>query len=122
MVSACRRDSRDSAVGARTPFSSDSVSPHRHVLDWLVRKPGAFAECRYRQDMFLTGRFRMAYETGVEILFETRAVEALLVNESRGSIHDFCLTSQSLFCPHRFSLICCHSVTSFVPGKRSRSS
>jgi hypothetical protein len=35
---------------------------YRHVIDWLVRKPGAFANYRYRADMFPTSRFRMAYD------------------------------------------------------------
>jgi hypothetical protein len=35
---------------------------YRHVIDWLVRKPGAFAHYRYREDLFPTSRFRMAYD------------------------------------------------------------
>jgi hypothetical protein len=35
---------------------------YRHVIDWLVRKPGAFPEYRYRDAMFPTSRFRMAYD------------------------------------------------------------
>jgi hypothetical protein len=35
---------------------------YRHVIDWLVRKPGAFQEYRYRDSMFPTSRFRMAYD------------------------------------------------------------
>ncbi len=35
---------------------------YRHVIDWLVRKPGAFADYRYRDAMFPTSRFRMAYD------------------------------------------------------------
>src|SRR5262249_5818863 len=35
---------------------------YRHVIDWLVRKPGAFANYRYREDLFPTSRFRMAYD------------------------------------------------------------
>jgi len=35
---------------------------YRHVIDWLVRKPGAFANYRYREDLFPTIRFRMAYD------------------------------------------------------------
>jgi len=33
---------------------------YRHIIDWLVRKPGAFANYRYRDDLFPTSRFRMA--------------------------------------------------------------
>jgi hypothetical protein len=39
---------------------------YRHIIDWLVRKPGAFAHYRYRSDLFPTTRFRMAYDTLVE--------------------------------------------------------
>ena len=35
---------------------------YRHIIDWLVRKPGAFANYRYRDDLFPTSRFRMAYD------------------------------------------------------------
>jgi hypothetical protein len=35
---------------------------YRHIIDWLVRKPGAFAGYRYRQELFPTSRFRMAYD------------------------------------------------------------
>jgi hypothetical protein len=35
---------------------------YRHIIDWLVRKPGAFAQYQYRQDLFATSRFRMAYD------------------------------------------------------------
>jgi len=31
---------------------------YRHVIDWLVRKPGAFENYKYREDMFPTSRFR----------------------------------------------------------------
>ena len=36
---------------------------YRHVIDWLVRKPGAFENYRYRDDLFPTSRFRMAYDS-----------------------------------------------------------
>jgi hypothetical protein len=35
---------------------------YRHVIDWLVRKPGAFEHYQYRDDLFPTSRFRMAYD------------------------------------------------------------
>ena len=36
---------------------------YRHLIDPLVRKPGAFANYRYRDDLFPTTRFRLAYDT-----------------------------------------------------------
>jgi len=35
---------------------------YRHIIDRLVRKPGAFANYRYRDDLFPTTRFRVAYD------------------------------------------------------------
>ena len=35
---------------------------YRHVIGWLIRKPGAFAGYRYRAELFPTSRFRMAYD------------------------------------------------------------
>jgi hypothetical protein len=35
---------------------------YRHMIDWLVRKPGAFENYRYREDLFPTLRFRMAWD------------------------------------------------------------
>ena len=35
---------------------------YRHILEWLVRKPGAFENYRYKEDLFPTSRFRMAYD------------------------------------------------------------
>jgi hypothetical protein len=35
---------------------------YRHVISWLVRKPGAFANYRYRDELFPTSRFRQAYD------------------------------------------------------------
>jgi hypothetical protein len=35
---------------------------YRHIIDWLVRKPGAFEHYRYREDLFPSVRFRWAYD------------------------------------------------------------
>ncbi len=35
---------------------------YRHVIDSLVRKPGAFENYQYHQDLFPTSHFRMAYD------------------------------------------------------------
>lgn len=35
---------------------------YRHIIDWLIRKPGAFENYRYRKDMFPTTHFRLAYD------------------------------------------------------------
>lgn len=36
---------------------------YRHIIDWLVRKPGAFADYRYRKDLFPRTSFRMARDS-----------------------------------------------------------
>ena len=35
---------------------------YRHIIDWLIRKPGAFNHYRYRYALYPTHRFRMAYD------------------------------------------------------------
>ncbi len=35
---------------------------YRHIIDWLVRKPGAFKQYRYKSEMFPSSYFRMAYD------------------------------------------------------------
>ena len=35
---------------------------YRHIIVWLMRKPGAFENYRYQEDLFPTSRFRMAYD------------------------------------------------------------
>lgn len=41
---------------------------YRHIIWWLVRKPGAFARYRYREDLFPSLVFRRAYDGLVERL------------------------------------------------------
>jgi len=45
---------------------------YRHIIDSLVRKPGAFENYRYKQDLFPTIRFRMAYDS----LSDTNSAQA----------------------------------------------
>ena len=47
-----------SRLRGRTNYRID----YRHIIDWLVRKPGAFAGYRYREHLFPSGSFRMAYD------------------------------------------------------------
>jgi transcriptional regulator with XRE-family HTH domain len=41
---------------------------YRHIIDSLVRKPGAFAQYRYRDELFPSLRFRQAYDRLTEQL------------------------------------------------------
>jgi hypothetical protein len=41
---------------------NQSAINYRHIIDSLVRKPGAFASYQYREEMFPTSSFRMAWD------------------------------------------------------------
>lgn len=51
---------------------------YRHIIDWLVRKPGAFENYRYRSDLFPTSRFRIAYDSLCERHTLTKASKEYL--------------------------------------------
>jgi hypothetical protein len=51
----------------RLPGRSHYRVDYRHIIDWLVRKPGAFANYRYREQLFPTSRFRKAYDLLQEV-------------------------------------------------------
>ena len=51
---------------------------YRHVIDWLVRKPGAFSDYRYRDDLYPNSRFRMAFDALNEQHAATLAVKIYL--------------------------------------------
>jgi len=46
---------------------------YRHIIDWLLRKPGAFSNYRYRDDLFPTLTFRKAYDQLCENLPQRKA-------------------------------------------------
>lgn len=35
---------------------------YRHIIDWLVRKPGAFENYRYKEDLYPSSWFRIVYD------------------------------------------------------------
>jgi hypothetical protein len=51
---------------------------YRHIIDWLVRKPGAFENYRYRSDLFPSSWFRLAYDALREELGPKRGVQEYL--------------------------------------------
>jgi len=51
---------------------------YRHIIDWLVRKPGAFENYKYKQDLFPTTFFRIAYDKLMEAHAEKTAVKQYL--------------------------------------------
>jgi len=64
---------------------------YRHIIDWLVRKPGAFENYRYREDLFPTSRFRMAYDAlggGFQASREYLKILQLAAAESEVGVDD----------------------------------
>ena len=51
---------------------------YRHVIDWLVRKPGAFKDYRYQADLFPNSRFRMVFDALNEQHAEPVAIKSYL--------------------------------------------
>jgi len=51
---------------------------YRHVIDGLVRKPGAFAHYRYREDLFPSSHFRLAFDALRRRYGEARASKEYL--------------------------------------------
>jgi len=52
---------------------------YRHVIGWLVRKPGAFARYRYREDLYPSVIFRRAFDALVRTHGERADVEYLRI-------------------------------------------
>lgn len=50
---------------------------YRHIIDWLARKPCAFENYRYKEDLFPTSRFRVAYDA-LQQTTASRAVKEYL--------------------------------------------
>jgi len=71
-----------------------SAINYRHVIDSLVRKPGAFENYKYREDMFPTSHFRIAYDLLCEAHSAKVAVRqylkllALAAHESQDAVQD----------------------------------
>ena len=71
-----------------------SAINYRHVIDSLLRKPGAFENYKYREDMFPTSHFRIAYDMLCEAHSAKVAVRkylkilALAARESQDAVQD----------------------------------
>lgn len=50
----------------------------RHIVGWLVRKPGTFEHCRDREDLFPTNWLRLAYDALPEEYGPKRGVKEYL--------------------------------------------
>ena len=51
---------------------------YRHIIDWLVRKPGAFEHYRYRDELFPSSRFRMTFDLLQEQLGQSQGSKEYL--------------------------------------------
>lgn len=67
---------------------------YRHVIDSLVRKPGAFENYKYREEMFPTSYFRTAYDWLLETHSQKVADKSYLrllelaAHESQDAVHE----------------------------------
>jgi len=67
---------------------------YRHIIDSLLRKPGAFENYKYKDDMFPTTKFRMAYDgllkhkTARKAAKEYLAILNLAAKESESLVDD----------------------------------
>lgn len=66
---------------------------YRHIIDWLVKKPGAFENYRYRDDLYPTSRFRIAADMlrrdhGMRGNREYLGILQLAANESEAGVDD----------------------------------
>ena len=71
-----------------------SAINYRHVIDSLVRKPGAFENYKYREDMFPTSHFRIAYDmlcdahSGKAAVRKYLEILQLAAHESQDAVQD----------------------------------
>ena len=61
-VQAAAAELLERGAAVRDQIQVRILANYRHVIDWLVRKPGAFADYRYQADLFPSSLFRVAYE------------------------------------------------------------
>jgi hypothetical protein len=69
---------------------------YRHVIDWLVRKPGAMANYRYRDDLFPSSRFRLAWDALRHHHAEPRAAKEYLHILQRAALESESAVDQAL--------------------------
>ncbi len=101
----------------RTPGRSHQIN-YRHIIDWLLRKPGAFCNYRYHADLFPRLRFRKAYDELCATLPQRKAdIEYLRIlkhaaHNSEGDVHE------ALEMLHELALLpTLHHVEEFLPQR-----
>lgn len=94
---------------------------YRHIIDWLVRKPGAFENYLYRDDLFPTSRFRMAYDwlrchhPGVAVR-EYLSILELAARGSETAVDDALRRLVALGAPMRFEAVAERVRSSVAPA------
>ncbi|MEO8564713.1 MAG: hypothetical protein ABI601_21760 [bacterium] len=78
MSSRCYRDQVVQTMPRLRKEDAHAID-YRHVIGWLVRKPGAFARYRYREDLYPSITFRRAYDALVRTHGERADVEYLRI-------------------------------------------
>ena len=88
---------------------------YRHIIDWLVRKPGAFENYRYRSDLFPTSRFRMAYdELGRHHTAAKASKEYLLILKLAAKENETAVDNALGFLFNQAKIICAQTVERLV--------
>ncbi|MCP4398198.1 MAG: IS21 family transposase [bacterium] len=99
----------------RMPGCNHQIN-YRHVIDWLLRKPGAFRNYKYHKDLFPRLQFRKAYDELCDVLPQRKAdLEYLriLKQAAYNSENDVCEALEML---HELALLpTFHHVEEFLP-------
>lgn len=69
---------------------------YRHIISWLVRKPGAFRNYRYHSDLFPTEAFRWAYDSLCGALNERNADREYLQILHHAALNQECEVNNTL--------------------------
>lgn len=91
---------------------------YRHIIDWLLRKPGAFSNYRYRDDLFPTLSFRKAYDKLCENLPQRKADLEYLRILKQAAHHCEADVLEALEILHELELLpTIHHVEEFLPQR-----
>jgi hypothetical protein len=61
---------------------------YRHIIHWLIRKPGAFKDYKYHAQLFPTNTFRMAYDWLLEHCSQTSTKVYLRILELAATVSE----------------------------------
>lgn len=89
---------------------------YRHLIDWLVRKPGAFTNYKYREELFPRLRFRKAYDELCDKLPQRQATLEYLRILKHAATHSEQEVYEALEKLHELQLLpTLHRVEEFLP-------